>query len=149
MQTISFSTIIDAPVSKVWKTMLDHPTYELWTEAFHAGSTYEGSWDQGSEIRFIALNDEGNKEGMISRVKENRQHQFISLEHFGMIVNGVEDTSSEQVATWAPSFENYTFTEKDGQTEVKVDIQVPDEDKDMFNDMWPKALAKLKTVCES
>lgn len=149
MQTITFSTTINAPVSKVWKTMLEHPTYEMWTEAFHVGSTYEGSWDKGSDIRFIALNDEGQKEGMISRVKENIPHQYISVEHYGFILNGVEDTTSEQVTSWAPSYENYSFTEKNGQTEVKVDIEVTDEYKDMFDEMWPKALAKLKAVCES
>ena len=149
MQTITLSTTINAPVSKVWKTMLEHPTYEMWTEAFHVGSTYEGSWDKGSDIRFIALNDEGQKEGMISRVKENIPHQYISVEHYGFILNGVEDTTSEQVTSWAPSYENYSFTEKNGQTEVKVDIEVTDEYKDMFDEMWPKALAKLKAVCES
>ncbi len=49
---------------------------------------------------------------------------------------------------WAPSFENYTFIAKDSKTELQVDLDIADEWKDMFEDMWPKALEKLKELCE-
>lgn len=128
--------------------MLEDKTYREWTRAFHEGSYYEGSWKKGSEIRFLAKNDQGIPEGMFSRIKENREYQFISIEHLGIISDGKVDTTSDEVKKWASSFENYTFTDKGGQTEVGVELQVDENYVEMFEDMWPKALKLLKEICE-
>ncbi len=83
---------------------------------------------------FLGPGEDGQKDGgMVSRIQENRKYEFVSVEHVGMVVDGVEDTTSEEVKKWTPSFENYTFTEKDGGTEVGVDMEViGDEFKEMF-----------------
>jgi hypothetical protein len=86
--------------------------------------------------------------GMYSRIKENRLHEFISIEHLGMIKGGVIDTTSDEVKKWTPAFENYTFVDKDGGTEVLVDIDVADEYATMFQEMWPPALNLLKELSE-
>ena len=149
MQIIQFSILINADKRRVWHTMLEDKTYREWTKAFHAGSHYEGSWSKGSEIHFIAASEEGKLEGMFSKVKENDVYEFISLEHLGIIRNGVVDTTSDEVKKWAPSFENYTFTDNGDKTELKVEMQVEEEYKKMFDEMWPRALKALKTLCES
>jgi uncharacterized protein YndB with AHSA1/START domain len=149
METISFTTLINAAVQKVWDTMLNKNTYPQWTKAFAEGSTFEGSWDQGSEIRFVGINAEGKQEGMYSRIRENRKYQFISIEHVGIIADGKVDTTSDKVKKWAPSFENYTFRVKGNATELQVDMQVEKEYKKMFEEMWPKALKLLKELCEN
>ena len=148
MEKIQFEVQIDAPVQKVWQLMFNHPTYEEWASAFYPGSTYEGNWSKGGDIRFVALNDEVKKEGMLSRIKENIPYQFVSIEHYGVILNGIEDTESDEVRGWAPSLENYTFTEEDGKTNLVVEMEVIEEYKDMFNEMWPRALNKLREICE-
>ena len=148
MQIIQFTILIDANNQKVWNTMLDNKTYPEWTKEFNPTSSYVGSWDKGSEIRFVGVNDDGKQEGMFSHIKENIPHRFISIEHLGLITNGVVDTTSEQVKKWAPSFENYTFTPKGNKTELKVEMQVDEEYKDMFDEMWPRALKALKELCE-
>jgi len=148
METLQFSILINAGKQKVWDTMLDDKTYREWTKAFHEGSYYEGSWDKGSEIRFLGPDEKGNFGGMYSRIKENVPYEFISVEHLGMVKNGVVDTTSEEVKKWTPSFENYTFTEKDGKTEVKIEIQTAEEYKKMMEEMWPRALKALKDLCE-
>lgn len=139
---------IDAPVEKVWDTMLEDATYREWTKPFNATSYYEGSWSEGSKILFLGIEEDGSKSGMVSRIKENRLHEFISIEHLGMIKNGVEDTTSDEVGKWAPSYENYTFTKVDDGTDVDVDILIDSEYKTMFEDMWPKALQLLKELAE-
>jgi hypothetical protein len=148
MKTIEFSILINADRKKVWDTMLNDKTYRLWTKPFHAGSYYEGNWKKGSEIRFLGPDENGDIGGMFSRIKDNVEHEFISIEHLGMINNGVVDTISEEVKKWAPSFENYTFTNKGNQTEVKVEMQIADEYATMFNEMWPNALNELKRLSE-
>ena len=85
---------------------------------------------------------------MVSRIAENKPYEFISIEHLGVVKDGVEDTTSEEAIKWAPAFENYTFKEKDGATEVSVEMDLEEEHAEMFEDMWPKALQKLKEIAE-
>jgi hypothetical protein len=110
-----------------------------------------GVWETGAEMRFLGADENGKESGgMFSKIKEVRLYEFVSIEHLGMIgENGEIDTTSDAVKKWAPAPENYTFTEKDGGVEVLVELGVPGEWKDMFDDMWPKALLKLKEVAEN
>ncbi len=128
--------------------MLEDATYREWTKAFDASSSYRGSWEEGEEIRFIGPDSDGKESGMIARIKENRPNEFISIEHIGVIENGVEDRTSEKVKKWIPAYENYTFTDKDGGTELIVDVDTADEYEEMFAGMWPKALQTLKEIAE-
>jgi len=140
--------VIDAPKEKVWRTMLDDDTYRVWTEAFMPGSHYIGEWSKGSKILFLAPGEKGELSGMVSRIKENRPYEYISIEHIGVVQDGKEDTSSEAVKQWAGALENYTFKEKDGRTELRVDLDSAEEYQEMFQDIWPKALQKLKELAE-
>ena len=149
MQKLHFSMLINAPKDKVWHTMLDDQPYREWTKAFNEGSYYKGSWEKGSKILFLGPDpNTGEEGGMVSRIAENKPYEFISIEHLGLVQNGVEDTTSEAARKWAPAFENYTFNDKDGATEVLVDIDVEDEYVPMFNEMWPNGLRKLKELAE-
>jgi hypothetical protein len=106
-------------------------------------------WSKGSKIIFLGPNPETGKEGgMVSRIKDNKLHEFISIEHLGEVHDGVEDTTSDRVKDWAGALENYTFADKDGKTELVVDLDINEEFKEMFEGMWPKALQKLKSLCE-
>lgn len=149
MQKIHTSITINAPVEKVWNTMLDDTTYRLWTSAFHPGSHYQGSWDKGSKMLFIGPDEKGGEMGMVSRIAENRLHEYVSIEHLGIYTNGVEDTISEEAKKWAPSFENYTFESIDGGTRLTVDQDIESEYKEMFEGMWIDAFQKLKELSEA
>ena len=143
MSKLNFSIVIDAPISKVWDTMLEDKTYRIWTEEFSPGSHYIGNWNQGSKILFLGPSNDGKLAGMVSRIKENKLHKYL-----GEVYDGVEDTTSDRVKVWAVALENYTFINKDGKTELVVDLDINEEFKEMFEGMWPKALQKLKSLCE-
>jgi hypothetical protein len=128
--------------------MLGEDTYPEWTEVFMPGSHYVGDWNEGSKILFLAPGETGEVSGMVSRIKENRKYEFISIEHLGFVQDGKEDTTSEEVKSWAGALENYTFKEKEGSTDVLVDMDTTEEHKEMFLDTWPKALEKLKELAE-
>lgn len=151
METIHKSITINAPVSKVWDTMLNKGTYEQWTAEFNPGSTYRGDWTEGSKILFLGPNPDGTsgEGGMVSRIAVNKPQGFLSIEHLGIYANGVEDTTSEEAKKWSPAFENYTFTETDGVTTLTIDSDVEDSHKAEFENMWDKALKKLKEMCEA
>ena len=144
-KTLHFATVINAPRTVVWHTMLGPETYKKWTSAFTEGSFFEGSWDAGHRIRFLAPDGTG----LVAEIVENRPYEFVSIKHIGTIKNGVEDMTSDDVRSWAPSFENYTFADAGGSTEVKVALDVaPDWEREMAA-LWPKALDQLKALSES
>ena len=132
MIKLRFSIEIKAPKEKVWDTMLSDETYRQWTEAFSPGSYFEGSWDEGADIKFLASKKDGDPDGMMSKIKENKPYEFISIEHIGIIKDGKEDIASEEVKKWSGALENYTLKEKDGMTEVLVEMDSVDEYKEMF-----------------
>ncbi len=149
MQKLHQSIFINAPREKVWDAMLSDVTYREWTMPFNPGSYYRGSWDKGSKILFLGPNPSGQGEGgMVSRIAENRLHEFISIEHLGIIKDGVEDTMSDEVKPWAGAHENYTFVEKDGGTEVVVDIDSMELEMPSMEEMWEKSLQILKEIAE-
>jgi len=152
MEKMQFSIVINAPKEKVWKTMLNKDTYEKWTDVFMPGSTYDGDWSEGSKILFLAPDESGKMSGMVSRIKENRKYEYVSIEHVGIVYNGEEDTSSQEAKEWAGSLENYTFKDVDGKTELQVDLSsdvVNQEMIEMSEKIWPKALQKLKELVEN
>ena len=86
MQKIHFSVQIQAARQKVWDTMLQDQTYRKWTKAFNEGSYYVGSWEEGADIRFLGPDPSGEGEGgMVSRIKERRPPEFVSIEHLGIV----------------------------------------------------------------
>jgi uncharacterized protein YndB with AHSA1/START domain len=114
MQTLRFSQRIAAPRAHVWKSTIDPDGYRDWTSAFCEMSRFEGSWDAGAKIRFLG----GEGGGMLSEIAEHRPAEFLSIRHLGMIVNGVEDLTSDAVKSWAPSYENYAFADEDRKSVV-------------------------------
>jgi hypothetical protein len=76
-----------------------------------------------------------------------RPYDFVSIEHLGEIRKGERHAWPTEMAD-SSIFENYTFVEKDGATEVLVELDSVKQFKEMFDDMWPKALLKLKEISE-
>jgi len=124
-------------------------TYEQWTAMFNPTSTYEGNWEKGSKMLFVGIDEQGNKGGMVSEIADNVLNQYVSIRHYGMVQANVEITSGPEAEKWATGFENYTFQEKDGVTDLAIELIGLNEDLTGYmNDSWPKALAKLKEICE-
>ncbi len=146
MEKITCSTVIHAPREKVWNTMLGKDTYQEWTAVFHEGSTFECTWEEGSEMKFIGPSEDGSVSGMYAVIAANRPHEFVSIRHLGELEHGEKKPWS--AAPGQEGYENYTFSDVEGGTEVLVELTVPPEWKDMFTEMWPKALAKLKDIAE-
>jgi uncharacterized protein YndB with AHSA1/START domain len=141
---IQFRETIAAPVEVVWETMLGAESYRKWTTAFADGSYFDGSWSEGSRIRFLSPSGDG----LVAEIAENRVHEFLSIRHLGFVFKGVEDTDSEAVRAWAPAYENYTFSAVPGGTEIVVDQDVTADFEQCMEQTWPNALGLLKLMCE-
>lgn len=151
MEKLQFKKDINAIAQKVYEMMLglkDKGTYQHWTSAFNPTSTYDGSWEKGSKIYFVGLDEHGKKGGMVSEIEEHQPANFVSIRHYGFLDGDTEITEGEEVEKWAGGHENYTFEEINGITTVTVDIDVVDEYLDYFKNTYPNALDKLKEISE-
>ncbi|HAD11585.1 MAG TPA: tungsten formylmethanofuran dehydrogenase, partial [Saprospirales bacterium] len=104
MKKLQFKKDINASAQKVYEAMLglkDKSTYEYWTSAFNPTSTYEGSWEKGSKIHFVGVDEHGKKGGMVSEIEEHQPAQFVSIRHIGFLDGDTEVTTGEQVEKWA------------------------------------------------
>ena len=151
MKKLQFKVCINAPVTKIYDFMLgtkSKSTYEQWTSLFNPTSTYEGSWDKGNKILFIGVDEKGEKGGMVSRIVENIPNRFVSIQHYGILKADKEITEGPEVEKWANGFENYTFEENNGTTTVTIDLDTTEDFIGYMNETYPKALDKLKELCE-
>jgi hypothetical protein len=151
MQKLQFKIIINAPVNRTYDVMLGlshKSSYEQWTALFNPTSSYEGNWEKGSKMLFIGVDEKGEKGGMVSRIVENVPNQFVSIQHYGLYKADQEITEGPEVEKWANGYENYTFEENNGTTSVTVDLDIIEEFLDYMNESYPKALEKLKKICE-
>jgi len=140
MKKLTYQIKINAPVSRVFKTMLDKETYKKWTSAFNPSSDFEGIWEEGEKINFIGINEHGEKEGMIAEIAQYIPNAFVSIRHLGILNKGQEILSG-------PAVED-SFFAVEGKTELKVDVDTNDDFIEYFNQVWPNALLRLKNLSE-
>ncbi|KRE79779.1 hypothetical protein ASG71_06945 [Arthrobacter sp. Soil763] len=144
METLRFSVDVDAPAQHVWNVMLGLDTYREWASTFREGSTYQGGWNEGDEIRFLGPDDVGTLGGLLGTVVENRPHEFVSIRYLGSIENGAENRGGPA----AGLHENYTFSQAGGVTTLVVELEVPDEWADDMRGMWSGAIIAIKRMAE-
>lgn len=149
MEILNFEIRINAPVEIVYSTMFDEKHYKEWTAEFNPTSHFKGSWNKGSKILFIGADKDGNKGGMVSRIKENIPNKFVSIEHLGILQGDKEITTGTDVEGWAGALENYAFKGENSKTHLLIDMDSNQEFKSYFQETWPKALKKLKAICEN
>jgi len=144
MERKKFEVTINATPERVWQVLWDDNTYRQWTSVFAEGSHAVSDWKKGSKILF--LDPQGS--GMVSRIADLVENRYMSFEHLGEVKGGLEDTQSEKVKQWAGAFENYTLTPVNGGTHLVTDIDLDGAFVQMFSEMFPKALAKVKELAE-
>ena len=148
-ETLHFEISINAPVEKVYRTMLDEKTYSMWTSEFNPTSHYIGSWEPGSKMLFLGTDQNGNMGGMVCKIAENILNKLVSVEYIGVYEDGKEIYTGPKVDEWAGAFEDYIFIDDNGRTFLTINNGgVSSEFVSYFSESWPKALKKLKTICE-
>lgn len=146
MKNIEFKISIVGSKQKVWETMLHSTTYKEWVNAAWPGSFFEGEWKEGNNLRFIS--DDGS--GTLVTLIEHKPYDYSFAKHIAVLQpGGIEDRDSEIAKGWVGTAERYTFTENKDTTVLKVVLTINPDWEKMFSDGWPKALAKLKEICEN
>lgn len=149
MKALYFDITIKASVSEVYQKMLGKGTFEQWTSEFSPTSRYQGNWEKGSKMLFLADEADGKECGMVSRVNENTANTFVSIEHLGLYEEGQEIMKGEKVNSFSGALEEYTFEQIDTGTLLKIRMDVIQEWEEYFMESWPRALKKLKHIIEA
>jgi uncharacterized protein YndB with AHSA1/START domain len=142
MNRLHFSIDIAAPRERVWKVLWDDATYRDWTSVFSEGSYAVSDWNEGSSIRFL---DAAGRSGMSAVIEKKRPVEFMSFRHEAEIKDG----DVQPPAEWSGAHENYTLATNDGRTTLTVDLDAPDEYRQMFEGTFPKALQRVKKLSEA
>ncbi|MDJ0782679.1 MAG: SRPBCC domain-containing protein [Desulfosarcinaceae bacterium] len=146
LQTLRYSIRIDAARSHVWDTMLAPDTYAQWVSAFSPDSRLEGTWEQGATVRFVDPNM-GGTEAVLDVVDP---HRCIRARHVAMVTQAGEvDTTSEAARQWIGTTETYLLSEAEGVTQLTIEMATHSAFVEMFDECWPKALEKIKALCEA
>lgn len=67
----------------------------------------------------------------------------------GLLINDVEDYTSDNAEKWVLSYENYRLEKLDEMvTRFSVDIDIDEESSYPFGEHWTLALVNFKAVCE-
>ena len=140
MKRIALEHIFEASPDHLWELIVDPDHYRYWTTAFSVGSKFVGDWSQGSPIRFVMEDEDGNESGMLSEVVVSEWPRHISIQHKGLMMNGIEDYDSPETKMWTPAFENYTLEPNGGgQCTFKMEQDIPEAYEEEFVANWHQA----------
>jgi uncharacterized protein YndB with AHSA1/START domain len=142
LNQMHFDIDIDASRDTVWRVLWDDESFRDWSSVFAEGSHAVSDWKEGSTVQFI---DPGCNSGMQAVIEKSRPGEYISFRH----EREIKDGQVQPPAEWAGAHENYTLTDRNGRTHLRIDLDAADEHREMFEDKFPKALRRIKTLSES
>lgn len=145
LKKISFSTTIKASKEKVWAVLWNDESYRSWTSAFTQGSYAVSDWNEGSKILFL----DGKGSGMYSTIAKKIPNEFMSFKHIGEVKDNIELPVDEQTQSWSGSMEDYILKEKDGSTELTIEMDVVESFMDYFKKTFPVAIDNIKNLAET
>lgn len=135
---------IHAPKQKVWNVLLQDKYTRIWYASFMEGSYAISDWKTGSKVSFL----DNDANGVFGKIAENKPFEKLSIQYEGIIINKMEDYTSDDAKEWQSASETYLLTEKNDQTSLTVELDVPPKYMKEFDSMWNKALQKIKTLAE-
>jgi Activator of Hsp90 ATPase homolog 1-like protein len=139
MTTLKFPIKINAPKERVWETLWDDTSYRQWTAAFSEGSYAKSDWKEGSKILFLTPKGDG----MFGIIEKKIPNEQMTFRHLGEVKNGVEETKD-----WGEAKESYHLSERNGITELNVEMDAIPEIEQYLKTTFPKALEILKQISE-
>lgn len=144
MQKLLFTTTINAPAEKVWKTLWEDATYRQWSSAFTEGSYALSSWQEGARVHFMAPSGDG----IFSEIAKMIPNEHMAFRHLGAMKGGKEQPATEETKAWEGAMETYTLKQNGSSTELIVSIESVEEYASYFEGKFPVALKLVKEISE-
>jgi len=143
MKKIQFSIEINAAKENVWNTLWSDATFRDWANVIDEGTYIKGIMKEGNEIQFISS---VNGYGVTSLIEILSPNEFVLFRHSA---DTKENGEQEREKEWTGGEESYSLIEKNGITTLLVKMDIPHVQEETFNDRFPRALERVKTLAES
>ena len=140
MKTLKFSIEINAPKTRVWEVLWNDESYKKWTSVFSSSSHAVSDWQEDSEILFI----DDNEDGLVAIIQKKMLNEQMTFRYLGEMKEG-----KEIVNEWAGAIEDYRVSEKNGKTELNIEMDVTEEYEGFFEDKFIKAMDIIKDLSEN
>lgn len=101
-----------------------------------------GVMKEGNEVQFISS---VNGYGVTSLIEKLTPNEFVLFRH---MTDTKEDGEQERQKEWTGGQESYLLAERNGSTSLIVELDVPPEQVETFNERLPKALERVKELAE-
>lgn len=145
MKRLHYEVSIEAPRDRVWEVLWSEETYGKWTAPFDEGSQAVSDWEEGGKVLFL----NGKGQGMYSRILKKDPEEYMSFQHIGMVMDGVEQPVDDKVKEWTGAEENYRLEEHHGKTLLIVSVDTSAEDEKMMDNSMGPALQLVKELAEA
>ena len=144
-QIIKKSIEINAPVEKIWDVLLQDQNNRIWYAEFSPGAFAETTWQEGTKVAF---KDDGGG-GIFGTIVANQYGKLLSIEYQGIINANQEDYDSEEAQQVKGGREIYRLADKNGATQLEIEVDMGEEMYEMMAGAWDKALQKIKELAEA
>lgn len=141
MVQLHFSIKIKASRESVWNILWEDKTFRDWASNIDEGIYLVGELKEGSEVQFLSASGFG----VTSLVEKLTLNELIVFRHQADTKDSGEKKREKE---WTGGTESYALTESDGATILTVDMDVPPEQVETFQDRMPKALERVKVIAE-
>ena len=142
MQKAQYAIVIYAPREKVWQTLWDDSAFREWASIIDEGTYMTGGLVEGSEVQFISS---VNGYGVTSLVEKLIPNEHISFRHSA---DTKEVGAQKREKEWTGGTESYSLQESNGITTVTVNMDIPEEQRQVFDERVPQALSQVKFLAE-
>lgn len=142
MKELQFSVTINASQDRVWRTLWGASTFTQWASVIDPQTYMKGELIEGEKVEFISA--QGGY-GVTSLVAKVQAPKYLLLKHQA---DTQDEGVNEREQEWTGGEESYVLEEADGLTTLTVTFGVPPTQEAYFEDIYPKALQKLKELTE-
>lgn len=139
---MQFKVEIKASKKRVWDTLFEDKTFQDWASIIDEGTYRLGELIEGQEVQFISSASGYGVTSLVSKIIPN---EFIL---FRQMADTKDNGTQEREKQWTGSEESYSLSETNGITTLTIEIDVPSELQEIFQDRYPKALERIKTLAE-
>lgn len=139
MKLLEYTIQINATPEKVWEVLFTQDNYKKWASAMNEGTYFEGTWEEGSIMKFL----DPKNNGMYNLVEKNIPNKQLSMKHLGWILEG--ELSPQD---WEDSTLDYILEPNENGTLLIGKVNSLDEFVDFFNSKYPKNFENIKNLAE-
>lgn len=139
MGSLKYSIAIENSVSYVFENLFKDEYYAVWSQAFTDVTIIQGDFNQGSEITFLDLNNNG----VGGYVQSNIKDQELKIVYTYEVYNNVKKMLDHPEVEF---FELYYFKTDQKNMILEVHLEVIDEYQEMLDQMWQQAIVLLQST---